>query len=235
MLQANRSKAGRRLAQSAETGCGEEFRNCADIAVLGSGVPAPTPTPAPSQPTAAPRPTPAPSPTPTQGTCVRNLDCSVNAWCLQENYDAWCASQGASGDCPWPQCRRESMPEPEPEAEPEPEHEPEAEPEPEPEHEPEAPSSTREPSSTAAPVTGTSPPEMACLPTNYAYRLYCADQSAAGLCPSPWCETGVAFLQAGSSRESRARHHSFLGTALIQNGANLERRVLGSMESQEEL
>lgn len=128
-----------------------------------------------------------------------------------------------------------SEPEPEPEAEPEPEHEPEAEPEPEPEHEPEAASSTSEPPSTTSSVMGPSHPEMACLPTNYAYRLYCAEQSAAGLCPSPWCEMGVAALQAGRSRESSARRHNFLGTALIQNGTNLERRVSTSTESHEEL
>jgi len=226
MLQANRSNAGRRLAQSASTGCGEEFRNCADIAVLGSsGMPAPTqapmPTPSPSQPTPAPVPTSAPSPTPTQGACVRNPDCSVNAWCQHEGYDAWCAAQGAGGDCPAPQCTRASMPKPEPEAEPEPEGEPEPEAEPEP--------STTQPSLTS------SPPEMACFPTNSAYSLYCTEQSAVGSCPSPWCETRVVALQAGRTREVHSRRHSFLGTALIQDGVSLERGVFASTGKLDEL
>jgi len=107
------------------------------------------------------------------------------------------------------------MPEPEPEVEPE----PEAEPEP----------PTTQPSPTS------SPPEMACLPTNHAYSLYCAEQSAAGSCPSPWCETGVVALQAGRSREARSKRHSFLGTALIQDGMNLERGVSVSSGSMYEL
>merc|ERR1719343_960872 len=38
------------------------------------------------------------------GSCIRNDDCSVNAWCNDDTYIAWCASQGAHGSCPSPQC-----------------------------------------------------------------------------------------------------------------------------------
>lgn len=136
------------------------------------------------------------------------------------------------------------MPEPEPEPEhepeaepePEPEHEPEAEPEPEPEpeHEPEAASSPQ-PSSTTTPAAETTSQGSACVPTNYAYRLYCADQSAAGSCPAPWCGRGVVALQAGKARKASARHHGFLGSALIQEGVSLERRPAASAESWAEL
>jgi len=34
--------------------------------------------------------------------CVRNTDCSANAWCNDLSYDAWCASR--NDDCPPPQC-----------------------------------------------------------------------------------------------------------------------------------
>jgi hypothetical protein len=34
--------------------------------------------------------------------CVRNLDCTVNAWCNDAAYDTWCPQQGSS--CPSPMC-----------------------------------------------------------------------------------------------------------------------------------
>merc|ERR1712183_287561 len=92
-------------------GCGEEFRNCADVQIVPSG-PTPPPTPAPPTPvTLAPPPAP-PTPvtpvTPTppishDGSCVQNLDCSTNAWCNDPTYVEWCPLHGAS-ECPTPQC-----------------------------------------------------------------------------------------------------------------------------------
>jgi hypothetical protein len=34
--------------------------------------------------------------------CVRNLDCTVNAWCNDPAYDSWCPQQGST--CPSPMC-----------------------------------------------------------------------------------------------------------------------------------
>lgn len=36
--------------------------------------------------------------------CRRNTDCSANPWCSDAAYDSWCASVGAAGSCPAPQC-----------------------------------------------------------------------------------------------------------------------------------
>lgn len=160
--------------------------------------------------------------------CVPIGDCGAHAWCDQDKYTAYCAAHSAAASqCPSVFCKEEAKPEPEPEAE------PEAEPEPEPEHEPETASSTVQPSSTSVPVADTTSPESACLPTNYAYRLYCAAQSASGECPSPWCERGVAALQASKARrEAGSRRHSFLGTLLIQEAASLGRQVVPVTEGQ---
>jgi len=172
---------------------------------------------------------------PAQEKCERNLDCSVNAACAQEAYDAWCATEGALGACPPVICAVSS-------------------------------SMSRvtkvcvpigdvgKYSAYCAAHGGAASqcppdfckeeylpkpkpePETACLPTNYAYRLYCADQSAAGSCPSPWCEMGVAALQASRARQASSRRHNFLGTVLIQECASLERRpATSSVEGQAEL
>jgi len=90
--------------------CGEEFRNCADIEVRGSGDTSGA-TMSTQQSTTAPAPAPTTPPAETtqpaaQGPCIRNEDCDANAWCQDPSYDVWCAAQGASGTCPRPQCRR---------------------------------------------------------------------------------------------------------------------------------
>jgi len=73
----------------------------------GSG-PAPTPpSPTPPSPTppspTPPSPTP-PPPTPPTGGCEHEKDCSVNPWCKNTGYEAWCRAQGAA--CPAPFCKR---------------------------------------------------------------------------------------------------------------------------------
>jgi len=203
-------------SSSTLTRCGEEFRNCADIAVLGSGVqePAPTPSPAPvttqSPTTAAPTPGSASTPAPAETmACVPIGDCGNQAWCDQGAYSTWCSAGGAAGQCPAVWCKQEAEPEPESESE---------------------PASTVQPSTTSAPSAS---PETSCLPTNSAYSLYCAEQSAAGLCPSPWCEMGSVALNA-ESVQTKPRRHSFLGTALIQE-ASFVKRSSAIAENTEEL
>merc|ERR1712014_44313 len=138
-------------------GCGEEFRNCADVKIVPSG-PTPPPTPAPPTPT-PPAPAPAPAtpvppatpapPVSVGGSCVQNSDCVTNAWCNDPSYVEWCQLHSVS-DCPTPHCvmSGEVVPAPSlspsptpspatpaPTSEIEPEPEPESEPEPEPETE----------------------------------------------------------------------------------------------------
>lgn len=64
--------------------------------------PVPVPTPVPPTPVPTPVPTPAPTPHPV-GTCIPQLDCSINAWCADDNL-AWCIALGRTGNCPQPQC-----------------------------------------------------------------------------------------------------------------------------------
>ena len=109
LLQSNTSLA----SSSARRGCGEEFRNCADITVLGSGGPSPSPTPSPA-PTPSPSPSPVPgtttaAPTPAPaGSCVQNKDCVANAWCQDPAYAQWCGLHSAA-QCPSPQCTLSSQ------------------------------------------------------------------------------------------------------------------------------
>jgi len=52
-----------------------------------------------------------------------------------------------------------------------------------------APTSVSQPEPEPEPETEPSPaPGLRCLPTNYAYSLYCENEASAGLCPEPWCE-----------------------------------------------
>merc|ERR1719195_1516779 len=96
----------------------EIFVNCIDAEVWRDGAPtpappptprpapAPTPVPTPAPPTPAPVPTPQPTPAPTPypaGTCVHQPDCSINAWCRDDNL-AWCIAMGNAGQCPAPHC-----------------------------------------------------------------------------------------------------------------------------------
>jgi len=64
--------------------------------------PVPVPTPVPPTPVPTPVPTPAPTPHPV-GTCIPQPDCSINAWCADDNL-AWCIALGKTGNCPQPQC-----------------------------------------------------------------------------------------------------------------------------------
>merc|ERR1719499_2864531 len=66
--------------------------------------PTPTPTPTPTTPT-PPTPTP-PTPTPPTGDCVHEKDCSVNPWCADSGFEAWCRQQGQAGSCPAPYCKQ---------------------------------------------------------------------------------------------------------------------------------
>jgi len=96
--------------------CSEVFAACAEVKLVGNAEPAPVPSPTPtttalpSFTTAAPiTSTAAPASTSTagegQGACMRNRDCSVNAWCDDASYDTYCPLQL---DCPSPQCTRET-------------------------------------------------------------------------------------------------------------------------------
>mmetsp|Transcript_61364 Transcript_61364/g.113932 ORF Transcript_61364/g.113932 Transcript_61364/m.113932 type:complete len:685 (+) Transcript_61364:111-2165(+) len=78
---------------------GEEFRNCADVAVSGGDQVVTTTTVATNTPTptATAGTTPAPS-----GSCTWNRDCEVNEWCNDPVYEEWCPQQGQN--CPSPQC-----------------------------------------------------------------------------------------------------------------------------------
>merc|ERR1719284_486124 len=70
--------------QAINSNCGEHFRNCADIQVIGGSGGSPSPVapspsgPSPTSPVATPAPTPPPA---AAGACRRNTDCVANAWC----------------------------------------------------------------------------------------------------------------------------------------------------------
>mmetsp|Transcript_4057 Transcript_4057/g.8688 ORF Transcript_4057/g.8688 Transcript_4057/m.8688 type:complete len:621 (-) Transcript_4057:645-2507(-) len=83
--------------------CGEQFRNCADVAVLG-GVGGPSPT-QPAATVTASAVTAAPQPV-ANGTCVWNRDCATSAWCNDPVYEAWCPLHPDWEACPSPQCFR---------------------------------------------------------------------------------------------------------------------------------
>merc|ERR1719367_2476775 len=63
--------------------------------------PSPSPSPPPTPPSTSP-----PSPSPSTGECVHQTDCAVSPWCTNTGYEAWCRTQGQSGSCPAPMCRR---------------------------------------------------------------------------------------------------------------------------------
>merc|ERR1711920_1007006 len=68
--------------------------------------PVPTPQPPPPTPVPTPVPTPQPTPAPTPypvGTCIHQPDCSINAWCADDNME-WCIAMGRAGQCPSPHC-----------------------------------------------------------------------------------------------------------------------------------
>eukprot|EP00440_Ansanella_granifera_P007511 gb/GFBE01008132.1/.p1 GENE.gb/GFBE01008132.1/~~gb/GFBE01008132.1/.p1 ORF type:complete len:430 (+),score=72.85 gb/GFBE01008132.1/:1-1290(+) len=95
-------------------GCGEEFRNCADIAVRPASGGTHTTTTSTTTSSGGVETT-APATTTTTATttaarsggsgCIRNPDCEANAWCNNHAYLTWCPQQIANGgSCPSPQC-----------------------------------------------------------------------------------------------------------------------------------
>jgi len=77
-------------------GCGEEFRNCADITIRPSdGGTFPPTTPWTIPPTTT-------TTTLFGTTCMRNENCVENAWCRNDAYIPWCRAN--IGTCPFPQC-----------------------------------------------------------------------------------------------------------------------------------
>mmetsp|Transcript_24412 Transcript_24412/g.44236 ORF Transcript_24412/g.44236 Transcript_24412/m.44236 type:complete len:395 (-) Transcript_24412:171-1355(-) len=77
-------------------GCGEEFRNCADITIQpGDGGTFPPTTSWSIPPTTTTTTLPG-------SVCMRNEDCVANAWCRNDAYISWC--QANSATCPSPQC-----------------------------------------------------------------------------------------------------------------------------------
>jgi len=103
LLQSNASSHAQALSGR---GCGEEFRNCADITVVADDGSSPLPTPSPSPPPAPmptpPAPTPTP-PTPSGSSCMQNKNCDGNPWCTDPVFATWCAQHSAA-QCPSPQC-----------------------------------------------------------------------------------------------------------------------------------
>jgi len=66
----------------------------------------PTPAPSTTPPTPAPTPSVVPTPTPPTGGCEHEKDCSVNPWCADTGFEAWCRGQGLTGSCPAPYCKQ---------------------------------------------------------------------------------------------------------------------------------
>mmetsp|Transcript_56092 Transcript_56092/g.119421 ORF Transcript_56092/g.119421 Transcript_56092/m.119421 type:complete len:390 (-) Transcript_56092:687-1856(-) len=148
------SLAQTNVSQTSARGCGEEFRNCVDIAVLGATSPSPSPTSTPTPTTTTtqmltPTPVPAPIPATTASTtkattatmsttarittttmaseanCLPLFDCSGMTWCDMTKFRSFCANLGESSCHSSTFCRLPSEPMAEPEPEPEPETEPE--------------------------------------------------------------------------------------------------------------
>mmetsp|Transcript_3254 Transcript_3254/g.5333 ORF Transcript_3254/g.5333 Transcript_3254/m.5333 type:complete len:466 (+) Transcript_3254:160-1557(+) len=96
--------------------CGEEFRNCADIVVRGTGATtviasSTAATSATATSSDAVSSTPAPASTvpetsssapPEAGSCVWNRNCAESAWCNDATFEAWCPAN----PCPSPHCVR---------------------------------------------------------------------------------------------------------------------------------
>merc|ERR1711920_17649 len=66
--------------------------------------PSPNPEPSPNPQPSPPQPTSPPSPV--AGTCTRQDDCSISAWCNDPAYIQWCPQQWTVGYCPEPQCKK---------------------------------------------------------------------------------------------------------------------------------
>lgn len=178
-------------------------------AALTTSTPPPATTLAPSTTAST---TSAPSSTPNVLDCMPVGDCS--AWCNQAGLVAYCAGQGAAGSCPAPWCMASivnstSVPM----------------------------TTTAGPSSTTTAVASTSsvmttpstttvpgPSSGSCVPTLTGFytdasvwQPWCAAAWTAGACPDPMCRQTASLIGA------KGRKQSFLGTALLQSAAEIER------------
>eukprot|EP00403_Amphidinium_massartii_P010089 CAMPEP_0178412288 /NCGR_PEP_ID=MMETSP0689_2-20121128/21940_1 /TAXON_ID=160604 /ORGANISM="Amphidinium massartii, Strain CS-259" /LENGTH=626 /DNA_ID=CAMNT_0020033535 /DNA_START=42 /DNA_END=1922 /DNA_ORIENTATION=- len=88
--------------------CGEQFRNCADVAVVGGQATTGESTSATPQQSSATVPGTSTSAATSQpsGVCAWNRDCTVNAWCNDPVYEEWCPQHQEQEACPSPQCIR---------------------------------------------------------------------------------------------------------------------------------
>jgi len=174
----------------------------------GSPVPVPAPSPT-TTPTPAPVPAPSPSPTttptPAPVACTPIGDCGAFSWCDQPLYEQWCASQGNT--CPAPFCKGSSSPSPAP-----------------------APAPAPSPAPTTSLPVPSPVSSSSCRASLTGFYMdasiwepWCASAFTAGSCPSPMCTQGTSLL-------SKARRHNFLGTALLQSGADVERAMTNEDE-----
>merc|ERR1711988_217069 len=176
-----------------------------------TSTPAPATTPAPSS-TASTTSAPSSTSTPNVLDCIPVGDCS--AWCNQAGLVAYCAGQGAAGSCPAPWCMASTV------------------------TSTSVPiTTTAGPSSTTTAVAGTSsvmttpsPTTMpgsssgSCVPTltglytdASVWQPWCAAAWTARSCPAPMCRQTASLIGA------KGRKQSFLGTALLQSAAEIER------------
>jgi hypothetical protein len=62
--------------------------------------------------------------------------------------------------------------------------------------------------------------------------VYCAQESEAGRCPAPWCESSRGALIQGRSMPVR-KHQHFLGASLIQKSSLVDQAELSTDSSLE--
>lgn len=162
--------------------------------------PAPMPTPSPA-PMPTPSPVPVPSPSPT---CEPIGNCDAYSWCAQAQYVEWCNLQDP---CSSPFCKTATLaptPSPTPVPMPSP-----------------PPTIT---TTTTLPTNG-----RRCVPTleyndPVVYGLVCQAQEQANLCVGPICEWQASLAQ------GLVQRHRFLGLALIQGEAGVDRILLDGNE-----
>eukprot|EP00931_Biecheleriopsis_adriatica_P055733 TRINITY_DN3301_c0_g1_i1.p1 TRINITY_DN3301_c0_g1~~TRINITY_DN3301_c0_g1_i1.p1 ORF type:complete len:426 (-),score=43.06 TRINITY_DN3301_c0_g1_i1:366-1643(-) len=173
-------------------------------------LPAPVPVPVPAP---VPAPVPTPVPTPPAPRCLPIGDCGAYSWCDQNLFEEYCAFQEVV--CPAPFCRTSNSPAPTPV----------------PVETPVAPVPVPVPMPSPAPIPST-PPTVGrrCVPTlegfysdANVYGPVCEAQGTANVCSAPICKWEGALVQLG-----KVRKHSFLGTALLQSGADVERAMAAS-------
>merc|ERR1712137_1445473 len=134
--------------------------------------------------------------------------------CLPQNlFEEYCAFQEVV--CPAPFCRTSNSPAPTPV----------------PVETPVPPVPVPVPMPSPAPIPSTPPVGRRCVPTlegfysdANVYGPVCEAQGTANVCSAPICKWEGALVQL----LGKVRKHSFLGTALLQSGADVERAMAAS-------